>query len=276
MISGKLLKKYIRKVVEKRLFEKLNEDGIKTIFLKRLEKIPLEKQEELFLHEIHILSPYSIHSPLFNKQINEEKLSLPLDKVKEIIKKEYNFNDWQFLIRTLENNVDIAILIPNTQTYIDKLTEDMTTLGYFCSFMQNITYNGFTYKAMRFEPLYQPNIREKEIGDNVLYHITPLRNVENIKKEGLKPLSNNKYFNYPNRVYFLKSNNTAKEIREIARGFHKSNEDDEDYVLIVIDLNRVPVNVAFHNDPSLANAVYTYDRIPSSSIVNVIELHINQ
>lgn len=266
-------KQYIRKIVE----EYIKDIDLKPIFVNRLKHIPFEEQEQLFLNEIHILLPHTMSSPFFKKHIglNEsENISLPLDKVKQIISKQYNFKDWQFLIRTFENNVDIAILIPNTDTYIKQLIKDMEVMGYFCSLTQNITYNGLTYKAMRFEPLYQPNIREKEIGDNTLYHLTPISNVENIKKVGLLPLSKNKYFNYPNRIYFLKSNISVKEIRELAKGFRNTTEVEDDYVLLVIDLNKVPNNVSFHNDPLLDNAVYTYDKVPSTSIVNIIELHI--
>ena len=268
-------KQYIRKIIQ----EYLKDNDLKCIFLYRLKQIPFEEQEQLFLNEIQILLPHTMSSPLFRKRVglNEcENISLPLNKVKQTILKQYNFKDWQFIIRTFENNVDIAILIPNTDTYIKELINDMNVMGYFCSLTQNITYNGLTYKAMRFEPLYQPNIRDKEIDDNILYHLTPISNVENIKRVGLLPLSKNKYFNYPNRIYFLKSNITVREIRELARGFQNTTEVEDDYVLLVIDLTKIPNNVSFHNDPSLANAVYTYDKVPSTAIVNILELHINK
>lgn len=275
-----VLKEYIEKVIRNYLNEKYNANDLKTIFIKRLALIPFEEQEKLFINEMHILPPYSMSSPLFYNRmvgLNENKnFSLPLYKVKETIIKQYHFNEWQFVISTAENNVEIAILIPNTDLYVNKLEEDMETMGYFCSLKQIIQYNGLTYKAMRFEPLYQSDVRQEKIGDNILYHITPFSNIEAIKKNGLIPSSNNKYFNYPNRVYFLLSNNSIREIREIAKGFRNSSGTEDDYGLIVIDLNKVPTNVSFHDDPNLENAVYTYDKIPANAIVNIIELHVNK
>lgn len=267
---------YIRQLVEKCVRETLDKDKLKSIFLQRLQNIPFEEQEKLFLNEMYIFIPYSMSSPLFewNKRINEdEKLSLPLDTVKDAIIKQYHFKEWQFVIQTMENKVDIAIIIPNTDTYIERLTDDMHSMGYFCSLSENITSNGLTYKVMRFEPLYQTNIREKELGDS-LYHLTPSSNVDSIKRNGLIPMSNNKYFNYPNRVYFLKNNIGIGEIRRLAKGFRNSTQSQEDYSLIVVDVNKIPNNVSFHDDPNLENSVYTYDKISASSIVNVIDLHI--
>lgn len=267
---------YITQLVEKCVKETLDEYTLKNIFLQHLQNIQFEEQESLFLKEIYILFPYSMSSPLFewNKRINEDdKLSLPLDVVKDAIIKQYNFNEWQFLIQTMENKVDIAIILPNTDTYIKRLTDDMHSMGYFCSLMEDIKSKGLTYKVMRFEPLYQTNIREKELGDS-LYHLTPSLNVDSIKCNGLTPMSNNKYFNYPNRVYFLKNNIGVSEIRRLTKGFRNSTQSQEDYSLLVVDVNRIPNNVSFHNDPNLENAVYTYDKVPASSIVNVISLNI--
>lgn len=275
-----LLKRYIKQIIKEGINEVYDENDLKSTFLKRLCNIPFEEQEKLFLAEMCILLPYSTYSPLFNNRIGinetKEKLSLPLKEVKQAIIQQYGFKDWQFIIRTFENNVDIAILVPNTDTYIKQLISDMKIMGYFCSLKVNISYNGLTYKAMRFEPLYQPNIREQEIGDNTLYHLTPMTNIESIRSHSLIPLSQNKYFNYPNRIYFLKTTISAKHIRDIAKKFRNAKGTDEDYVLLIIDLNKVPNNVSFHNDPLFDNAVYTYDKVPSTAIVNIIELKINK
>lgn len=111
---------YITRFVEKCIKETLDKNTLKNIFLQRLQNIQFEEQESLFLKEIYILFPYSMSSPLFewNKRINEDdKLSLPLDVVKDAIIKQYNFNEWQFVIQTMENKVDIAVIIPNTDIY---------------------------------------------------------------------------------------------------------------------------------------------------------------
>lgn len=93
-----------------------------------------------------------------------------------------------------------------------------------------------------------------------LYHITPARNFRSIEKKGLIPRSYNKRSDYPDRVYFLKTDNAA-EYESLAKS---SNPDIHEWSLLEIDISREPVTgrrYRFYNDPFMNNAVFTYDNI---------------
>lgn len=109
----------------------------------------------------------------------------------------------------------------------------------------------------------------------ILYHITPTKNIELIKEKGFIPCCLNKEFFYPDRVYFFTDNFNITELRNIAKGLRNSSDNkDENYSLIVINLLTIPKNVSFHYDPHFENAIYTYDKIPSNSIANILDLKI--
>ena len=228
-----------------------------------------------FIKETHIYSPF--HPFYKGKGGLHEDLgtSLPLEEVKKEISNKYGLKDYQFRIENACNNVNIAILIPKLDGVVSDMITDMNKLGYFSSKSETIQDRGYTFIVMQFEPLYQEDIRNEISKDGMLYHITPTRNIEGIKANGLIPNSLNTIFDYPDRIYFLISGYNVRELRMFAKGLRdNSSNKNEPYSLVILNLYKVPRNVSFHYDPNFANAVYTYDKVPSSAIVNIIDLKI--
>ena len=166
-----------------------------------------------------------------------------------------------------QNGVKCAAIdvIDNEQTK-GMVTKVMNTFGYFNS--RNGLYDGFV--RMHFELKFE----EETIVEKFLYHITNHVNLPKIQKIGLFPSHKNTIFNYPNRIYFLKSDVSKEEIENVAKNARSSQKKDIDdglYVILKIDLDKIPSGIKFYNDPNLKNSAYTTDNIPPSAIVDDID-----
>lgn len=99
-------------------------------------------------------------------------------------------------------------------------------------------------------------------------------------KNRLVPKSNNAMFLFPDRIYCMKGDNLTylqktqlKAIQDKRNSTepHLRNPNDRlEYVLLKIDLTKVPDDVRLYNNPAAPRAVFCYDNIPASAIVEII------
>jgi len=107
------------------------------------------------------------------------------------------------------------------------------------------------------------------IGYNIgeyLYHVTPKRNIDKIKKYGFIPKDgisiNNKPFK--NRLYFATSLIAAYDL---SINF-ESYKDDDEYVIFKIESSCI--NNGYKEDPLFLHGIYIDYAIPNTCIVSVI------
>ena len=136
-----------------------------------------------------------------------------------------------------------------------------------------IVKNKMIWKAMSFDPVFQKDISNEARKYNFLFHWTPLYHYDNIKKEGLKPKSENKLFDYPNRLHLIKGNTPKKDIYSIGWQLcmaNKRHKNKGDYVLLSIDLSKVPKNIEIYYDPRYEWGFYTKVPIQPNAIKPIL------
>ena len=207
--------------------------------------------------------------------IDEIIESLPLSEVKGLIAKKYSLQDWQFKIVTNANKIEIALIIPNIDTNKDMLEDDMLQLGYFSGIALPFKLHNMDWIQLQFEPLYQNDETNDLKNKGVLYHITPKYNIDSIKKNGILPKSENNLFNYPNRIYLVKSDITATQMEHLVKQLcqHNTNPlNNGEYCILKINTRKLPETVKLYLDPNYEMGCWTSDEIPPNCIENILTM----
>ena len=123
---------------------------------------------------------------------------------------------------------------------------------------------------MIFEPYYPDDAMNDVKAMDILIHVTPKKNIPEIKKHGLIPKSENKRFSYPPRVYFFSGHCSPGYVRHaISELTQASHLKPEDYVVVIIDTHKLSNDIKFYHDPDYELAMFTYDTIPPDAIENL-------
>ena len=174
-------------------------------------------------------------------------------------------------MREFNGNVRISYTIPEKEQLIGKLNKAMNFGGYH--FVLKEKYGLIPgWCIIVYEASHLIDIAD-DVRDNfqVLYHITPAKNLKKILKIGLKPTSKNSKFNYPERTHFLICH--PSEAPDFVNDLISTKKGHE-WVVLTIDLSRVDRYVQFHYDASCSIGLYTTDNIRPSAIINFESLSI--
>lgn len=223
--------------------------------------------------------------------LNETLLhSLPAKKVCRWIKEYFKIEDDKIFITNIEN-----VNIINVRTYLTKLDPELIEkaanyLGWFLSTpklkyiekMQEEYNEGKRDDQellLQFEPKHQPDITDelKNSGE-MLIHISPSYYLGKIKSIGFSPRTKNRLYDYPDRVYFLKSSISDDELIDIAErlNYHNVSKGNKgDYFKITIDPNKMPSIVRFYKDTNSKYGVYTTFNVPPETIINIEKLQLS-
>lgn len=207
----------------------------------------------------------------------------PINNTINYIVRKYGLGRNQVQVNQINNGIMatdiICIILPNgiDNNTLGDIKHDLKTCGYFNNQQQKLI-NGTNYFVLTFEPKFS-----QDIGDAVrqnyhyLYHSSPSIYLDKVLKIGLIPKSKNTLFFYPDRTFFMvgdKLNSgqikTLKNIQS-ERNVHVNNEnpkETKEYVLLTIDVSRLPKDIKFYCDPLADGAIFTYDNIPPNAIVN--------
>lgn len=169
--------------------------------------------------------------------------------------------------------------------YTDELNiiiEQFKRIGYFYTFkthryVDNInTLNTERVITYNFSPYKQNELIKKQTAINdYLYHICPKYVLNKIKKQGLIPKTKNSEFIYDERIHLCCSNITYDDLIYLRNYLDKNNNsklNKHKYVLLTINVNKLPKNIQFFRDLDSKNGIYTYDPIPSYTIDKIEEI----
>lgn len=101
---------------------------------------------------------------------------------------------------------------------------------------------------------------ENENIDNVFYHVSDIKNIEQIMTKGLYPRkSQNLLFNYPKRIYLANDVKTAYKINDIFKD-PKSKKDYGKEGTVVFEI-KLPLNIKTYKDPKAPNSSYIMEPV---------------
>lgn len=228
----------------------------------------------------YILNPFPVtYSNPLSLAMSSDRLceglitTYPIDKAISMVKDYFRLFDGMIKKEKCENGEDrISVTVFVTYDLLSKMKRAMSTFGYFLSLPkeENIKINN--WNTLKFEKKFQENVSEQlRNEESILYHLTPKYNKDDILKCGLSPRSKNSLFSYPNRLYLIRGSVDEDVIKKTAwmlDYYNKSNGNKDFYTLFVIDLNLIPNDVVFYNDPNFTDGVYTTDYIKPNAIID--------
>ena len=206
-------------------------------------------------------------------------------KVKKSFLRKFGMMDYCFDI-IKKNDGDIDVYIPSITLEHDA---DANLIGDIVGFMRYCGYNKSREVhrngkiILVFEPMFGNKVTEY-VKDNfkVLYHASPKIVLDKIKKNGLTPRSKNAIFMYPDRVYCMKGisdKNLTPFQQRLVNGLKLTRKKDPDnpeenneYVVITIDVSKLPDYTEFYSDPMSKESVFTYDTIPPQSFLKIEDI----
>jgi len=149
---------------------------------------------------------------------------------------------------------------PSVMSYKDKENNQYRNLKFDLQVLEN-WFENLKWLVINFEAKYDFKIEKKF---DTLYHITPLKNYEKIKKIGLSPKSRSKKSYHPERVYLGKNIEDTIELGDL---FYQTTGENE-WVLLEVKVENLPY-IKFYQDPNFSPGLYTLNNIPPSNIKKI-------
>jgi len=203
-------------------------------------------------------------------------------KVKKAFVRKFGMMEYCFDI-VKKNDGDMDVSIPTITLEHDadaNLIGEMVGFMRYCGYSKSREVNRGGKTILLFEPMFGNKVTEYvRERFNVLYHAAPKIVLDKIKKNGLTPHSKNAIFMYPERVYCMKgvSDNYLTQFQQrLVKGLKLTRKKDPDnpeekneYVIITIDVSKLPGYIEFYSDPMSKESVFTYDTIPPQSFSKI-------
>ena len=262
-----------------------------------LSNIPPEELAKQYFADYELLAnsyrPFKFNDYLKKNDSGENyilespKYSVDIQTVRKEIINTFRLESWQIQVIQGENSISLAILISNWKdNNIKEIINSFERFGWFCSTSENeivktniILSDGSKldgdWVIRQFEPKYQPNVNETVRNYKFIYHLSPVYNLESILKNRFKVHSQNKKFNYPNRIFFLKGNIDQENIMCIGQQLCDMNTDSRntgEYCLFTIKTNLIPSDINFYLDPVYEFGIFTEQDIPVETILEYEKL----
>ena len=241
-----------------------------------INSIPEEELTKQYYDFDFYCSINSFSNPLLatdeGKYLSEDRrFSYPIEKVEAWMRKSFGLASWQIMRIEGEQNLEVIMIVPSIGENERKIIKGMTHLGYYYSTRKVVRdLNGKQWAKLQFEAKYPQNDTEEIRYDNkILYHLTPRYNLDDILSKGLVPLHLNSMFEYPPRTYFLYDSASRRQIEFLGQQLCRANTDKRnngEYVLLTIDVQKIPKKVSFYKDLNYKYGTWTYDKVPANSI----------
>lgn len=205
--------------------------------------------------------------------VEESNETKQIESVIDDLKVKFFLDDWQCLVARAHNNIDVALVIPNTENNKKLIINEMESCGYFVGKTRNLQREDMYWLQIQFEPYHSKSINDEIKSDDVLYHITSINNEQSILDNGIVPTNedvvNGKKSNRPNMVFLLREYTGRIQWKKLAQIINKSrpnNLKSNRYVVFQIEINKLPKNIVFQGDPEHPSGVCTYSKIPKKAI----------
>lgn len=268
-------KRDVRRIVQESLSFLTKECYLDLIDLTKVSEKELRRQYIDYRFFSNTWSIGSIFSSIAEgyTQSNAEKTE-DADTVIESLLLKYGFNKkWQITKRISANNIPVIMAVADIEENFAMVDADMDKAGYFMGFQKIVNIKGMQWRILQYEPMYEFDQTVILRYYPIAYHWTPVYNLDNIKKNGFIPKTENRAYNYPPRIYFLNGAAPRPEIMALGQNLCKTNTDrrnDRKYALIYVSTAKIPKECKFYSDPNMRNAMYTTDII-TPEVIDKIE-----
>lgn len=222
-----------------------------------------------------IYENYTIDNPVAVAIMNGQDIiceglirTYPIKTAQHYAQKLFSLDEGQIVIFSDNNIEKMRIIIPQNKMFIERIKKAMDLCGYFCSREDEYPYID-KWSYLHFEPKNQDDVNDYVRSMKYIYHVTPVKYLNKIRKIGLKPSFKNKFFAYPERTYCFIEKTSPEEIYNLKQQLRQN---EEEYCLLVLDVSRISETVCFYLDPNYKYGIYTKDNIPPTAIIEVYKM----
>lgn len=228
-----------------------------------LSQIPKEKLHQAY-KDFYLISSVSTFGGPFESQdgkiIKEEATyTMSLDETKKIIQQKFSLQDWQICSQVGANRIELMLIIPDIARNVEAIKDAMAACGWSYAAIGKEDIDGLRWIGLSFDPMFQYNASTEIRQYPTLYHWAPMYRYDIIMKEGLKPRSENSKFHYPDRLHLIKGNVSFNAVMSIGQQLCNANnnpENDGDYILFEIPVNKIPSDIEIYLDPRFEYGCY--------------------
>lgn len=203
---------------------------------------------------------------------------LSMDKTlrDKILKGETYYNGYLCVVQGLNNEQQILTIVPDRDENRDKIAKYFNKYGYFASTEET----DYPWRKIWWEKKFGVDSTEEVRRYGYLYHLCSSKVYPKIQKQGLTPRRSQwgENFQNPERIYFFLKRLTHIEFEKWAKNFKKEkNLSTDSFLLLKIDVNKLPSSMKFYADSRMPRAVYSLEGVPPQAItvIDAVE-EINQ
>lgn len=178
--------------------------------------------------------------------------TVPIEETCRQMRSKFNLKEWQVAEQTVANGIRLVILYPGIFKNTRLIKNAMLACGWTLAFKGFAFKDGMLWRAMSFGPLFQDDVSDETRKYRYLFHWTSLYNLNSIKNNGLQPRSENKLYDYPDRLHLIKGDTPDDMIFDIGMQLCAVNtrrKNNGKYVLLAIDLDKVSSETEIYYDP---------------------------
>ena len=236
------------------------------------------------------------HHPSLKEDFSVESFNTKFADVQKHLKILYDISDWQIsvvdnfdtgqndvnIVTVYDSAVTVDIVIANIEHNVNVLNDFMQRNGYFLirKIEASVPFREVK-KGNLVHLVYTPIVRKDVSSDvrhenSLLLHMTSEENLESIKRNGLTPRERTglKGITYPARIYLFTERAEQEEWFSMYQyQLSEEKEDSGRYVVIEVDLNKLPDSIKMFYDPLIGrDAVYVEDTIRPEGFGDIYEL----
>lgn len=211
-----------------------------------------------------------------SESLDEERYTYPPEFTVYAIKDVYyTLTDDQIRLMKRANDIMIILLVGNIGNNVELIVRDMDKCGYFVANRYDTRDDsGRMWSQIAFEPYVTQNIFDKVKEMGTFIHLTPEKNVDDIKKHGITVHSKkSSLYNYPERAYFFTNDMFPNHLRQVARSFATAKDNRTlKWIVCIIDSDLISDDMRFYYDPNQEEGFFSYQEIPPDWIIRYVPL----
>ena len=217
---------------------------------------------------------------LWNKPLCEGLImTYDIDKTIGYIERTFNSNSQQVIVQKAKGEDGVEMIITRF-FYSDENIKTMDKCMDYCGYYKAGSTINRSIIEIQYDPKFQDNISNKlRDEEKLLIHITPFYHKKKILANGFSPRFNNKFFSYPERVYFFKDSiidecpaDFLMYAQTLTGKDSKEQHDESGFTIFFLGMDAIDKNIKFFTDPNMPYAVYTKENIPPSAIVKMEDI----
>ena len=176
-----------------------------------------------------------------------------------------------------KSNTGLFVTYVNTEVNHDAVAKAMGLCGY------DETKHTVTQDAdgkIRRSDYYLPRYTENITGlvrsnKGVVYHITQVKNLTKIQKQGIVAKQKNLRFKYISKIHLMKPgvgwDETMNLLRQLDMFVNHNKQEgyNGEWCIMEIDINELPNDCKFYQDPSYVHGMFIFDVIPPKAIKRI-------